>query len=108
MDVMKKKDEWKKYTLRIKANNAKKLVFQDEFANVIPDWKEKSRRLTLLLDYIQCSISLTVAALYPLIANVLMAAWRIFALVLLFMDSLLHVLQTSVQKDYIGLLFWTN
>ena len=38
VDVMKKTDEWKKYALRIKTNNAKRPAFQDEFAGVIPDW----------------------------------------------------------------------
>ncbi len=36
---MKKTGEWEKYALRIKTDNAKRPAFQDEFANVIPDWK---------------------------------------------------------------------
>ena len=38
VDVLKKSDEWKKYVLSIKLNNAKRPAFQDEFARVIPDW----------------------------------------------------------------------
>ena len=39
VDVMRKKNKWKKYALPIKSNNAKRPAFQDEFARVIPDWK---------------------------------------------------------------------
>jgi hypothetical protein len=36
---MKRIDEWKKYAVPIKSNNANRPAFQDEFARVIPDWK---------------------------------------------------------------------
>ena len=39
VDVMKKPDEWKKYAMLIKLNNVNRPAFQDEFARVIPDWK---------------------------------------------------------------------
>lgn len=38
VDVMKKPDEWKKFAIQIKANNANRPAFQDEFAKVISDW----------------------------------------------------------------------
>ena len=38
VEIMKKTDEWKKYAMQIKSNNANRPAFQNEFAKVIPDW----------------------------------------------------------------------
>ncbi|GAX61574.1 hypothetical protein SCALIN_C25_0021 [Candidatus Scalindua japonica] len=40
VDVMKKPADWRKYVLPIKMNNMGRPAFQEEFAKVIPEWKE--------------------------------------------------------------------
>lgn len=40
VDVMKKPADWRKYVLPIKMSNMGRPAFQEEFAKVIPEWKE--------------------------------------------------------------------